>query len=115
MKRVTNYQILKESFEDMCKARRMNASLEITFRDRSGSHLHKIGAGTSDEIHVFREGITTFVLSRNYGLGYFGLEAFNGREKIGEIFIENHQVTETIERDDLDPINVVKRLADYLQ
>jgi hypothetical protein len=115
VKRVTHFSIAKESIEDMCKARRFNPCLEITFRDRTGIHTHKIGAGHSDTLDVYREGSETLVLSHNHDLGYFGLEIFEGSDKIGNIFIENHQVKETIVRDDLAPFNTIKRMAAHIQ
>lgn len=115
MKRVTRFSTAKETIEDMCEARRFNPCLEITFRDRTGTHTHKIGAGYSDEIHVYQERTITYALSHNPGLGYFGLEAFEGSDKISDIFIENHQVKETIGKDDLAPFNTVKRMAAYIQ
>ena len=78
MRRIHNYQIRKESFEDMCKAGRYNRSLEITFRDSNGVHTHKLSAGHSDVLDVYRDGKETYVLSHNEGLGYFGLEVFEG-------------------------------------
>ena len=115
MRGIRNYQIRKELFEDMHHAGRYNRSLEITFRDKTGEHTHKIGAGYSDDIDVYREGTLTYVLSRNHNLGYFGLEIFEGSEKVGDMFVEAHQVKETIGRDDLAPFTVVKRMAEYIQ
>ena len=80
-----------------------------------GCHTHKIGAGYSDDICMYREGGVTYVLSHNHGLGYFGLEIFEGSDKAGDIFIENHQVKETIGRDDLAPFNTIKQMAAYIQ
>lgn len=115
MKKVTRFSIAKESIEDMCSAGRYNPCLEITLRDLTGIHTHKINAGYSDEVRVYREATVTYVLCHNAGLGYFGLEAFEGSEKLGEVFIESHQVKETIGRDDLAPLNTIKRLAEYIQ
>lgn len=115
MKRVTSFSITKETFDDMRKAKRFNPCLEITLRDRTGIHTHKIKAGYSDEIHLYRENGITYVLSRNHGLGYFGLEAFEGSDKLGEIFIESYQVKETIGRDDFAPFNTIKQMAEYIQ
>ncbi|WP_083927818.1 hypothetical protein [Desulfobacter curvatus] len=49
MRRIQNYSISKESTEDMIRAKRFNPSLEITFRDRSGQHKHKLSAGYGDD------------------------------------------------------------------
>ena len=106
--------ITKESFEDMAKAGRFNPSLEVTFRDKSGNHRHKISAGYSDEVYAFRQNGETYVLSRNAGLGYVGLEVFNGDDRTGEIFLEPHQVTEVLGRDDLAPFTIVRRLQEWI-
>ena len=115
MRRIYNFKIKKESFEDMNKAGRWNPSLEITFTDRTGEHTHKIGAGHSDVIDVYRFGSETYLLSHHTGFGYYGLEVFNGADKIGELFLESHQVKETIGREDLAPFNTIKRMLEYIQ
>ena len=114
MRRVTKYKISKESFEDMCKARRFNPCLEITFRDKTGCNTHKISAGYRDEIDVYREHDETFVLSQNTGLGYVGLEVFTGCEKTGNIFLESYNVAETLGRDELAPFTIIRRLMEYI-
>ena len=115
MKRVTRFSIAKESIEDMCKAGRYNRALEITFRDRTGIHTHKVGAGDSDEIHVYREETITYILSHNEGLGYFGLEAYEGAKKTGDIFVESHQVKDILGNEALAPFNAIKRMREYIQ
>ena len=115
MRGVRNYQIRKESFEDMREAGRYSRSLEITFRDKTGEHTHKIGPGYSDDIDVYREGSEIYILSRNHNLGYFGLEIFEGSEKVGDMFVESHQVKDILGRDDLAPFNAIKRMAEYIQ
>ncbi len=114
MRKVTNYIITKESFEDMCKAQRFNPCVEITFRDKSGPHTRKLSAGHSDDLHVFRENGHTFILTNNTFLGYVGLEVFNGGERIGELFLEYHQVIEFFGRCGLAPHTIIKRLKDYV-
>ena len=114
MKRVKNFETRKESIEDACRAGRFNPSLEIVFRDKAGIHIHKIGAGYSDELHVFREDGVTYVLARNNALPYVGLEAFEGDDQVGDIFLQEQQVSEVLGRDDLAPLTIVKRLQPYL-
>jgi len=114
VKRITNVEIGKESFEDMHKAGRWNPSLEITFRDRGGSHTYKISAGYADEIHVYREAGITYVLARNTHLPYMGVEAFEGDEVVGDIYLQEGQVEEVLGRSDLAPATIVRRLRDYL-
>ena len=115
MKRCKGYKIQKESLEDMRESGRFNRCIEITFKDLAGEHTHKIGAGYSDEIDVYQEESVTFLLSHNPGLGYFGLEMFEGDEKVGDLFIDSHQVKDTIGREDLSPFNTIKRMAEYIQ
>jgi hypothetical protein len=114
MCRINNYSIAKESFWDMLHEKRFNPCIEITFRDRSGKHTHKLSAGYSDDIDVYRDDLDTFILSRNSRLGYVGLEVFEGADKVGEIFLENHQVKEVLECEDLAPVNAIKRLLEYI-
>ena len=78
-------------------------------------HTHKLSTGTDDTLDVYREGTITYVLSHNYGLGYFGLEVFEGSDKVGDIFVESHHVKETIGRNDLAPFNNIKRMEEYIQ
>ena len=115
MRNVKKYTISKESFEDMCEAKRFNPSLEITFRDKKGIHHHKLSAGYGDDICVYREYQQTYILTQTPHLGYVGLEVFEGNAKSGDIFLEAHQVIEVLGRDDLAPFNIIKRLRDYVQ
>ena len=115
MRKVKKYKVSKESFEDMCKAKRFNPSLEITFRDKNGIHHHKLSAGYDDDIYVYREHKETFILTQNPRLGYVGLEVFEGDTKSGDIFLEAHQVIEVLGREDLAPFTIVRRLEDYVQ
>ena len=96
MRRINRFKISKESYEDMLPAGRFNPSLEITFRDRSGQHTHKLSAGSGDVLHVYREGTETYVLSTNSRLGYIGLEILEGPDKTGAIFLEAHQEKEAL-------------------
>jgi hypothetical protein len=81
MRRILNYRISKEDFWEMLHARRHSPCLVITIKNKSGKHTHKLSAGYSDDIDVYREGKTIYVLSRNSRLDYVGLEVFEGAEK----------------------------------
>jgi hypothetical protein len=98
----------------MHHAQRYNPCLEITYRDRSGKHTHKLSAGYWDDIDVFRSGSETYVLSSNTRLGYIGLEVFEGPDKTGEMFVDSEQVKEVLGREDLAPFNAIKRLREYI-
>jgi len=114
VRKVNNYTIQKESFEDMNNAGRWNPSLKITFQDKTGTHTHKLSAGYQDGIHVYREHGITFILTSNSYLGYVGLEAFNGNEQTGDIFMEYHKVIEFFGRCDLAPFTMIRRLRNHI-
>ncbi len=113
MRTVKNFSISKETIEDQTQAGRWNPCLEISFRDKQGLHTHKIGAGYSDDIHVFRESGVTFIVGTNSRLGYVDLEIYEGDDKLGEIFLEYHRLMEALGRVDLEPITLAKRLKEF--
>ena len=114
MTRVKNYSITKESTDEMIAAGRFNPSLEIIFRDRLGQHTHKLSAGYGDDIHVYREAGRTFVLSVNNRLGYIGMEAFEGSQPAGDIFLQGDQVIEILGRNNLAPFTIIRRLMEFI-
>ena len=114
MRAIKNYTISKESFEDMRKAKRFNPCLEITFQDKKGVHHYKLSAGYEDDIYVYREHQQTFILTQNHRLGYVGLEVFEDDGKAGDIFLEAHQVSDVLGRDDLAPFTIIRRLRDFV-
>ena len=114
MHRINNYTITKESTEDMIKAGGFNPRLEITFKDKSGQHTHKLSVGADDILDVYREGMETYVLSTNPRLDYVGLEIFEGPEEQGSVFFQGDQVKEVLGRGDLVPFNAIKRLIEHI-
>jgi hypothetical protein len=114
MEKYKRYTIQDESWDDMREAGRFNPMLEITFRDKSGIHTHKIGAGRSDDITVYREHGVTYVLTQNQSLGYIGLEAFESETQTADIFLEHHQIKETIGRENLAPFTIIRRLKEFI-
>ena len=114
MKKITNYQISKESFEAMREAQRFNPALEIRFRDRSGEHIQTLIAGYDDDLYVYREAGETYVLSLNQRLGYVGLQVFEGSEAQGEIFLQDGQVEEILGHLDYAPYTIIRRLREYV-
>ncbi len=114
MRRINRYTIGKENLFEMLHARRHHHCLEITYRDRTGEHTHKLSAGYGDDLDVYRDGPATYILSRNPKLGYIGLEIFEGPEKSGEIFLEADRVIEVLGCKDLAPFNIIKRLKEYI-
>lgn len=114
MRKIHSYRIQKEHILEMLQAKRHHQCLEITYRDRSGQHTHKLSAGYGDGLDVYREGPATLVLSRNDRHGYIGLEIFEGPDKTGEIFLQGDQVKETLGREDLAPSKAVNRLREHI-
>ncbi|VBB44995.1 conserved hypothetical protein [uncultured Desulfatiglans sp.] len=112
--RKVDYQLQKESFKDMAAAGRLSPCLEITFRDRRGKHIHKIGAGYSDDIAAFRENGATYILSLNPALGYAGLEAFEGDEKTGDVFLQGDQLLDLLGDKDLGPVQLIYELSVFI-
>ena len=116
MYRVKNYSIRKESIEDMIKGKRYNPGLELTFTDKTGTYTHKIGAGYSDNKDVYRENGITYLLTRNFGLNYVGLEVFKANEKLGEIFLQiDHDIEEILGSINKAPYNIIKILDQYIE
>jgi len=115
MRRV-KYNIEKESIDEQIRAGKFNPCLKLTFWDKAGTHTHIVGAGYSDTIDVYREGQETFVLTRNFGLGYIGLEIFDGQILVGEMFIQNDsEVEELVGSIDLTPYTIINRLAQCIE
>jgi hypothetical protein len=114
MNKVIHFIITNECLQDQLKARRHHPSLEITFRDKGGLHKHKISSGRTDDIHVFRENGVTMVLSRNPRLEYAGLEAFEGDEKINDVFLSGSELLATFGKDDLEPSRMIDVLKEWL-
>ena len=114
MRRSNRFHIAKESNANMIAAGRYHPALVITFRDRRGVHTHTLSAGTDDIIHVYREASLTCVLSLNGRLGYVGLEVFDGRNKAGDIFLQEGQVVDVLGREDLAPSTIIRRLLNHI-
>lgn len=114
MNKVINFIITNECLKDQLKARRQHPSLEITFRDRRGQHKHKISSGRADDIHVFQENGVTMVLSRNPQLEYAGLEAFEGDDKINDVFLKGGELLAAFGEKDLEPERMVHVLKEWL-
>ncbi len=105
-------------------------SQTLTFTDESGTHTVILSAGGRDNIEVFQQKGTkstirhpgsatvTYVLTTNTGLGYVGLEAFEGDEKLGEgVFLQNDwSIEEVLGKKglDLQSKTIVQRLIPYL-
>jgi len=81
--------------------------------------LIPIAAGRSDQVHVFKEDTTIYVLSVNYRFEYAGIEVFDALtgEKQESIFVENEwKLKEYFGNNwrDATPMTRVKKLRDFL-
>jgi hypothetical protein len=114
MKELKEFVLGKESRDDQYRAGRFHPGLEITFSDEQGLHRHKIAAGYSDEVHVFRGGEVTMVLSCNFRLGYTGLEVFQGEARTGEVFLIGSEMLAAFGEEDLEPSRMLSILQEWL-
>lgn len=86
--KIPNYKIRKESFESQREAGRYNPGLELLI----GQVVMPLAAGSNDDIDVRTEGDEIYVLTRNYSLGYIGLEVFTKEgSQIGDIFCQSEE------------------------
>jgi hypothetical protein len=111
------FDIQRESWDDMHQSGRYNRGLEVTFRDFLGTHTVKVGAGYSDDWYVYQELNATYFLSMNTGLGYVGLEIFEGDEKVWEMFLQTDYNLESVlgkKGLDLAPYNIIKAMLNYM-
>ena len=115
MKKITDFIVANECLKDQLKARRHHPCLEITFKDGSGLHKHKIASGRADDIHVFQENGVTMVLSRNPRLEYAGLEAFAGDDRINDVFLSGSELLAAFGKDDLEPARMIHVLKEWLR
>jgi hypothetical protein len=112
----THYYLIDEPLQDMIQAGRYNPALLLIYEGQA----IEIKAGKTDEIAVFwvADGLL-LVIAANYRLPYIGMEVFQDGERIGEVFLQEHQ-TETIEERlgrDLDKIEeheLAGTLIDYV-
>lgn len=100
-----------ESYAKQRAAGRYNPATELQyFTDKS--YTVTLEAGTSDELDVFNEGATIFVLSTNQGLGYVGMQAFEDGEQIGAVFIDGDDAAYFL---NLTPVWRAKKLAEQVE
>lgn len=114
MNKITHFIITNECLKDQLRARRHHPALEITFRDEKGMHTHKISSGRADDIHVFQENGLTLVLSRNPRLDYAGLEAFQGEDRINDVFLSGSELLAALGETDLEPERMACVLKEWL-
>lgn len=115
--RKVGFAVQKETYEEQSDAGRYNPGLVLLFRDKAGKHRMHISAGGRDIIDVYRHGEETYVLTKNRGLGYVGLEIFRGDEGAGDIFLQSEDEIHDILGHrglDLADHNIIRRLSEYI-
>lgn len=114
MRTLHTYTVDRESWESMNAAGRYNPAWELTY-SLPGGELHTVtlGAGSSDALAVFHEAGRVYVVTSNDGLGYVGLQVFEGSEEVAETFMDSGQGDTTDYILELTPIWQAKRLADW--
>ena len=113
--RTVPFAVTHETWEEADTAGRYNRGLVVLFRDRTGNHRVPIGAGESDGVEVYRDHGLTYVVSRNHGLGYVGLEVFEGDAQVGETFLQvDYEIAEILGRDGMNRSGswIARQLAD---
>ena len=63
---------------------------------------------------MYREGVETYLLTRNFGLGYFGLEVFTGNVKVGDVFFNDYELEEVGLRENMAPYNIIKIMSEWV-
>ena len=115
MEIITKYLLERESFEKQLSAGRYNPAYEIVFWDDNGVHRHTICSGSSDEIYVFRQENMTIVLSVNNGLGYVGIEVFEGEERIADAFYQEWHADDMLGNEELMPVEIAEILLNRME
>jgi len=89
----------------------------LFFKDKTGFHRVALDVGEGDDIYIFREWKITYALALNTHLGYVGLQAFEGGDLVGSIFLQNEsELTKCIGKQwyNMTPMTIVKKLAVYV-
>lgn len=106
------WQTAPESYDSQREAGRYNPATELRYTTDE-TYTVTIGAGTADELDVFIEGSLLFVLSTNQGLGYVGLQVFEGSDEVGMSFMDSS--TPNVDYIlGLTPIWRAKRIANWM-
>lgn len=71
-----DYKLCRENSASQHAAGRYNPATVLLWEYKRRKYRAVIGAGSSDELGVFRAGDEIIVVSRNCGMGYVGAECF---------------------------------------
>jgi len=107
MRTIKDYTTEPEPYDEQRKAGRYNPAIKLT----AAGQCVTIGAGWRDELDVFEESGELYVLSRNPGLGYAGLEVFRDGDTVADTFTDTGQLADYI--NGLSPIWAAKRLQNW--
>lgn len=105
--RLSAYQWDRETWDEQRDAQRYTAAQVIIWR----GHRYAIGAGSADDVDLFTEGGALYVLARNRGLDYAGLQVFRDGEEIGGTFCQHEEQAGYI--NGLTAVYAAKRLANW--
>lgn len=105
--KLSTYQWDRETWDEQRDAQRYTAAQVIIWR----GHRYALGAGTADDVDLFTEGGALYVLSRNRGLNYAGLQVFRAGEEIGGSFCDYENQAEYLNK--LTAVYACKRLANW--
>jgi hypothetical protein len=102
-----SFAIERETQEEQREAGRYNPADVITW----GGLRYSLGCGTADDVDVFTEHGALYVLSRNRGLGYAGLQVFRDGDEIASVWIDSDERGQYI--NDLTAVYAAKRMANW--
>jgi len=102
-----SYELDRETYEEQREGGRWNPARVIVWRGQR----YTIEAGMADNVDVFTEGGALYVLARNRGMSYAGLEVFRDGERIADIFVDESERGDYL--NELTPIYAAKRLANW--
>ena len=82
--------------------------------DKYGNQLCILGAGTSDDVHLFEEDNHLYIYSANSMLGYMALDVIDldDNQPVGDIFIDDEEDYNGYSK--YAPINRVKHMAQHI-
>ena len=109
MRTLHHWRLVQETWNEQRDAGRFNPGLQIHI----GTLHLPIGAGSSDDVHLFQEDGEYYVLSVNTGLQYVGLQIFSATgELLDYSFLDTeYQIAENVGNiDALTPMTICKRL-----
>lgn len=97
-----------------------NAPITLNFGEKHNRTKYIIGAGSSDNIELWQDGIFIYILSQNNGLSYISLQIINTelKEVEGSVFLNEQDCT--LEDNfsagilDMDSQQQIKILTEYI-